>query len=451
MDRRVDIAVVGSGSAGTQVALTAASHGRSVAVIDERPFGGTCVLRGCDPKKVLVSAARAADQMHRYAELGIFPSVPALSWPDLIRFKRTFTDPIPEQRVRELEAAGAITLHAQARFEGPQTLAVGNDRLQAQNVVIASGAQEIHVAQGDDALLTSETFMEIEQLPQSLFFVGGGYIAFEFAHLAVRAGSRVTILHGDGTPLRGFDPDLVARLVDLSRSIGIDIQLNARVTRVERSGKAELTAYATIDGIEKAFRAQGGVLAAGRAPNLDALALDRGGVERTKKGVKVDAHLRSVSNPHVYAAGDAADAGGLPLTPVAGYTGEIVAENILSGNTRTTDFHGLATMVYTIPPLGVVGLSEAQARERGLEIDVHSGDMTQWYSSRNVAARGAFFKSVIDKRSGKILGAAVFGPHAEEQINVLTLAIRQGIDPRAIGDTLFAYPTGSSDLEYFLH
>jgi glutathione reductase (NADPH) len=450
MDRRVDVAVVGSGSAGTEVALTARSHGRSVAVIDERPFGGTCALRGCDPKKVLVDAARAVDWVRRYAELGIVTAPPAISWPHLIRFKRTFTDPVPAKREQDLQQAGVTTLHGQARFEDAQTLAAGTDRVHAEHIVIATGAQEVHVASGDHQLLTSETFMEQDELPQSLIFVGGGYIAFEFAHLAARAGAHVAILHRNEHPLRGFDPDLVEQLVRYTRDIGIELHLNAAVTRVERNTDREIRVFAQCGDREQVFRAQAGVLAAGRAPNLDALALDRGGIERTKKGVKVNGYLQSVSNPHVYAAGDAADAGGLPLTPVAGSTGEIVAENLLNGNSRTTDFRGLVTMVYTIPPMGVVGLTEAQARERGAEIDVHAGDMTAWYSTRHMAGRAAFYKTIVEKGSGKILGAAIFGPHAEEQINVLGLAIRQGIDARSIRDELFAYPTGSSDIQYLL-
>lgn len=450
MDRRVDVAVVGSGSAGTQVALTVRSHGRSVAVIDERPFGGTCALRGCDPKKVLVDAARAVDQVRRYCELGIVTAPPVISWPQLMRFKRTFTDPVPEQREHELRAAGAVTLHGRARFAGPQALIVGEDRLEADRIVIASGAQEVHVAAGDHELLTSETFMELEEFPKSLVFVGGGYIAFEFAHLAARVGARVTILHRDEHPLRGFDPDLVDRLVRFSREIGIDVQLNAAVTRVERDTDHEMLVYAQSGDKERVFRAEAGVLAAGRAPNLESLELDRGGVERTKKGVKVNEHLQSVSNPHVYAAGDSADAGGLPLTPVAGYTGEIVAQNIVTGNMRTAQFQGLATMVYTIPPLGVVGLTEEQARERGMDVEVHAGDMTQWYSTRHIAGRVAFYKCVVEKGSEKIIGAAVLGPHAEEQINVIALAIAHGMNVRGVADVLFAYPTGASDLEYLV-
>lgn len=198
------------------------------------------------------------------------------------------------------------------------------------------------------------------------------------------------------------------------------------------------------------FRAQAGVLGAGRVPDLEPLELAAGRVERGKRGVKVNEYLQSTSNPRVYAAGDAADAGGLPLTPVAAREGEVVASNLLDGNTRTMDFRGLATMVYTIPPLGAVGLDEIAARERGIEYEVRAGDMSNWYSSRHVAARTAFYKVLLDKRSGKILGATILGPHAEEQINILPLAIGSDFDGERITRTLFAYPTGASDLAYLV-
>jgi glutathione reductase (NADPH) len=448
MERSFDAVVVGSGSAGTAAATTLRGRGHSVAVIDERPFGGTCMLRGCDPKKVLVAAARALDEAQRWNALGVFDCKPALDWPQLMRFKRTFTDPVPEERIRSYEKAGIVPIHGTARFTGVQTLAVGEDRIRAKQIVIASGARELHVAKGDDLLLTSETFLELESMPESLVFVGGGYIAFEFAHVAARAGARVTLLNDSAEPLRGFDPDLVQRLLAVSREAGIEICLETRVESVERSADGVAVHTGGKDGA-RTFRARNGVLAAGRVPNLESLDLEKGGVERTKKGVKVDRRLRSVSNPNVYAAGDAADAGGLPLTPVAGYEGELAAENALGGE-KEPDFRGLVTMVYTIPPLGSSGLTEAQARAQGYEVEVHAGDMSGWYETRHLAAHAAFYKVVTEKGSGKILGAAIFGPNAEQQINVLALAARYGLEGGRAASTLFAYPTGSSDLEFLV-
>lgn len=444
---RFDAVVIGSGSAGTSAAMALRERGKSVAVIDVRPFGGTCALRGCDPKKVLVSAARALDQAARYRDLGIFKNVPDLDWGELVRFKRTFTDPVPQDREQTYEKAGITSIHGRAAFVDRETLAVGEDRINAEYFVIASGAAELHVAKGDDVLLNSETFMESDRLPRSLIFAGGGYIAFEFAHVAARAGAKVTVLNDNAEPLRGFDRDAVGKLLDATRSAGIDVQLETPVESVERTQNGIAVNARTKNGTRR-FEAEHGVLAAGRVPDLDALRLEAAGIERTKKGVRVNRYLQSVSAPNVYAAGDAADGGGLPLTPVAAYEGSTAAANILDGNHKETDFNGLATMVYTIPSLGTVGLTEVQARDQDLQFDVHSGDMSQWYSTRHVGARTAYFKVLLEKRTGRLLGAVILGPHAEEQINVLALGMRRGLSGKEIADVLFAYPNGSSDFEY---
>jgi glutathione reductase (NADPH) len=239
----------------------------------------------------------------------------------------------------------------------------------------------------------------------------------------------------------------VQHLVEFTRKLGIAVHLNADVTRVETTADG-VAVYARINDAMQRFEAKNGVLAAGRIADLDHLDLDAGGIKRTKKGVKVNEYLQSVSNPSVYAAGDCADGGGLPLTPVAGFEGEVVASNLLHGNGRKPDFRGLVTMVYTIPPLGQIGLTEAQARDRGMDVETHSGDMSNWYSTRHLAADTAYYKTIVDKQSGAILGAAIFGPNAEEQINVLALAVHQGLRAHQLGEVLYGYPTGSSDLQY---
>ncbi|MBV8117182.1 MAG: NAD(P)/FAD-dependent oxidoreductase, partial [Candidatus Eremiobacteraeota bacterium] len=438
----VDLVVIGTGSAGHTAALKCRRRGWTVAIADEREFGGTCTLRGCDPKKVLVAAARISDDVVRFTARGVFDRVPSLQWSQLMRFKRTFTDPIPDERRRAYDEAGIVSLHGKARFVGETELRVGDDRVRSRFVLIATGAKPAHVADGDAMLLTSEGFLDLETLPESLVFVGGGYIAFEFAHIAARAGAVVTLLHKDSRPLNGFDGEMVDALVDISREIGIRIALDTTVKAVVADARGVRVDAVGGDGKRKTFTAAAGVLAAGRGPDIDDLDLDAGHVERTKRGIKVDAYLRSVSNPRVYAAGDAADGGGLPLTPVAGYEGDVVADNLLDDNAREVDFSGLVTMVYTIPSLGSVGMSEATARQRGIACDVRSGDMTQWYSTRHVAGRKARYKVVLEKATGTILGAAILGPHAEEQLNVLALAVRRGLPGRDVGDVLFGYPTG---------
>lgn len=447
MTREFDAVVIGSGSAATAAATGLRACGRTVAVVDERPFGGTCTLRGCDPKKVLVEAARLIDETQRYAALGITRAA-ELDWPALMRFKRTFTDPIPEQRERAYREAGIASFHAHAEFADDRTLRIGADLVRAESVVVATGAAPGHVAQGDDALLTSEQFLELDEIPSSLLFVGGGYIAFEFAHVAARAGARVTILHRGAMPLEGFDSEVVAQLLEVTREIGVDVRLETEVLSATRDA-AGVAVRARAHGQELTFRADAGVLAAGRPPAIDHLALEAAGVARTKHGVAVNEYMQSTTNPRVYAAGDAADGGGLPLTPVAGYEGELVARNIVEKNSTRVEFAGLASMVYTIPSLGTTGLTEESARERGRAIEVRRGDMTQWYATRHVAGRRAFYKVVLERDTRAILGATILGPHAQEQVNVLALAIRNGLRADRVSSTLFAYPTGSSDLEFF--
>lgn len=447
-EQHFDLVVIGTGSAGHGVALACRKRGWKVAIVDERPFGGTCALRGCDPKKVLVHAASVVASARQLQDRAVLDRAPLLQWRELQRFKRTFTDPVPAERNKIYADAGIAAIEGRAAFHDERTIAAGGELLRAEHIVIASGAATKHVAPGDELLIDSEGFLDLETLPSSLLFLGGGFIAFEFAYVARYAGADVTIVHKDDTPLEEFDRALVAHLVEHSRAIGIRIELDTEVERVSRESGA-IAFHAKRQGKESVLRAEAGVLAAGRAPDLEPLQLERGNVKRGERGISVDAHLQSVSNPRVYAAGDAAEYGP-PLTPVAGYGSEIVAANLLDGNTHTIDLRGLASMVYTIPPLGRAGLSEDDANKRGLAFDVNEGDMKTWYSTRLVAAETAYYKTLVEKQSGRILGATILGPHAEEQINVLALAIRAELTAQDVRGTLFAYPAGSSDLEHML-
>ncbi len=449
MTQRYDVVIIGSGSAGTATALACRNAGRSIAIAEARELGGTCVLRGCDPKKVLVQAARALDAAERYARLRIFSAAPAIDWSALMRYKRTFTQPAPQERQRTYDDAGIVVIRGTAAFTGERTLDIGGAAVEAGDVVIATGAEPAHVASGDDALLTSEAFLDLDELPSSLIFVGGGYIAFEFAHVAARAGATVTILNQGPRVLEGFDPVLTAQLCAFSRAAGIAIELQTRVVRVEREGGA-IAVHAVKNDTDVVYRAAAGVLAAGRVPNLARLDLARAGIASGPRGVAVNDALRSLTNEHVYAAGDCADGGGKPLTPVASAQGEIVANNITAERKRRFDAHGLASIVYTIPPLATVGLSEELARKRGIDVVVHEGDMSTWYSTRSTGSQTGYYRIFTDRSDGALIGGSIFGPHAEEQINVLALALRAKVPVHVLADTLFGYPTGASDVTYFV-
>jgi|SRR5579884_599398 len=448
--KNYDVLVIGTGTAGTTVATKCAHAGRRVAIVDERAYGGTCVLRGCDPKKIFVGAADLTDWARRMHDAGVVRQTLEIDWSGLMRFKRAFTGPAPEARERELAQAGVECLHGRARFTGAQTLRIDGEEFEARNIVIATGAKPmpLHLP-GEDHLKTSTDFLDFDHLPGRIVFVGGGFIAFEFAHIAARAGAHVQILERDSRVLHGFDPDLVDRLVAATRELGIDVHVGTGAVAFEQQDRG-ITVHAQSNGREEKFNADIAVHGGGRVPDLDELCLDAAGVETTKKGVKVNDFLQSPSNPAVYAAGDAADAGGLALTPVAGVEGETAADNVLQGNHRRIDFSGLASIVYTIPPLASVGLSEEAAREKRLLFDVHASDMSDWYSSRRIAAKHAGFKVLVERGSERIVGAHLLGPHAEEVANIFSLAMRANVLPSVVRDALFAYPTGSSDIEYML-
>lgn len=450
MAQRFDLIVLGTGTAASTVAYRCRRAGRRVAVIDSRPFGGTCALRGCDPKKVLVGAAEVVDWSRRMTSQGVRGESTAIEWTDLMRFKRSFTDPVPANREEGFAEAGIATFHGATRFEGPTAVRVGDDILESQHIVIATGAAPATLGiLGEEHLLTSDRFLELASLPARIVFVGGGYISLEFAHVASRVGAQVTVIHRGARPLLGFDPDMVDLLVAKSQDIGIQLELSTGVEAVERSSGG-LTVRARTDGVARTFPADLVVHGAGRAAEIDDLDLDAGGVERGQRGVKVNEFLQSVSNPAVYAAGDAAETAGLPLTPVAGLEGRVVADNLLHGNQHRADYTGIPSVVFTIPPLSAVGLREDAARAQGLRFRVNTEDTAAWYSSRRVRETRSGFKVLIEEGSERILGAHLFGPLADEIVNLFAVAIRGRLTARVLKDAIFAYPTHASDVPYML-
>ena len=446
MTASVDVIVIGTGSAAQTVAYTCREAGWNVAVIDSRPFGGTCQLRGCDPKKVLVGISELVDWSHRMQGKGVSAPGLSINWPDLIRFKRTFTDPAPELNEHSFAQAGIITRHGRAHFVDRTSVEVGGDTLVGRYVVIAGGARRATLSiRGEDQLTTSTQFLEMDSLPRRIAFVGGGYIAFEFAHIAARAGAQVQVLHRGSRPLPKFDSDLVATLVEATKELGVAVRLQTEVVAIERQA-GRLLVRARTGAQEQTFEADMAVHAAGRVSEIDDLDLEVAGVAWTAAGVSVNEYLQSVSNPTVYAAGDAVASGGFPLTPVAEMQGGIVASNLLKGNHRMPNYAGIPSVVFTTPPLTLVGLTEEAAHAQGLRFATNRGDTSDWYSSRRVALRHTGFKTLVEEGTGRILGAHVLGQHAEEVINLFGLAIRTGMSASDLKDMVYAYPTSASDL-----
>ena len=448
MKKQYDLVVIGTGTAATTSAMTVRSAGWQVAVIDHRPFGGTCALRGCDPKKMLLSGADAFDYARRMHGKGVVGAV-RIDWQQLMAFKRTFTDPVPQKMEQRYKEKGIDTFHGKARFVGKNTLQVADDTLDSKHILIASGAEPVKLnIPGEAYLIDNEGFLALETLPSRMVLVGGGYIAAEFSHLAARAGASVTILQHADRMLQEFDADLVRWLMQSFNALGINVYMNTTVERIEKSA-AGYRVFSSSDGQQSMVEADLVVHAAGRAPAFDELDCAAAGIDTEKGLLKLNEFLQSVSNPSVYAAGDAAHVGP-PLTPVSAHDAKVVASNLLHGNKQSPNYLGVPSVAFTIPPIAAVGLTEEKARKKGIKFRIHSEEASTWFTARQQAAAVYGYKVLIDEQTDRIVGAHLVGPHVEGVINVFALAIRHGLTATNLKTTMFAYPTGASDISSML-
>ncbi|HEV2262114.1 MAG TPA: NAD(P)/FAD-dependent oxidoreductase [Candidatus Rubrimentiphilum sp.] len=446
MSAQFDVFVIGTGSAGSAAAFACADAGLSVAICDNLPFGGTCALRGCDPKKVLVAAEETVDLFHRMRRTGVVAGSCAIDWPGLMRFKRSFTDPVPAGRERSYAESKIATFHGTAAFMSRESLRIGEEGIEAEHFVVATGAKPAQLGfPGEEHLLDSTGFLELETLPSRIVFVGGGYISFEFAHICARAGAKATIIHRGKRPLEKFDAELVGKLVDATTALGVDVILDTAVSSIERSDN-EFTV--TANG--QHFTADLVVHGAGRRPAITDLDIQRAGIAATQKGITVNSYLQSTTNSRVYAAGDSANSSGAPLTPVADYTGSVVAANIIHGNSKTISFDGIPSIVFTMPALGAVGLTQEYADAHRVKYRISKGDSSRWYSSRRVNEKTAAYRVLSDEASQRILGAHVVGPGTEELINLFAAAMQFNATAPQIENTILAYPTYGSDISHMV-
>lgn len=441
---KFDLIIIGTGTAAMVAAMRVREAGWAVAVVDEKPFGGTCALRGCDPKKMLIAGAEVIDAARRMSGNGVEGAV-RIAWPDLIRFKRTFTDPVPDEREDRYRKKGIETFHGAARFTGTNTIDAGGAELHGRHILIASGAEPVELGiPGEEFLIDNEGFLAMDSLPRRIVFVGGGYIAAEFSHIAARAGAEVTVLQRGPRMLKHFEPELVGWLMDAFGAVGIDVRTGTTVTRIERNGPAfEVHAEAN----DEAFTIHADLVvhAAGRVPALERLKLQAADVATEGGRLVLNAHLQSTTNPAVYAAGDAAQVGS-PLTPVSSHDAKIVAANLLDGNLHEPDYRGAPSVAFTLPPIAAVGMGEQQAEESGLRYRVKSERTSNWFTARRVAESVYGYKTLVEEETGRILGAHLVGPHADETINLFGLAIRHRLTAEDLKKTMFAYPTGASDI-----
>lgn len=450
MEKNYDLVVVGTGTAGSSIAQACKKAGWNVAIIDRRTFGGTCPQRGCDPKKVLVGAAEWMDWKERMAGKGLSGDA-RIDWKDLMAFKKTFTESIPENTEKKFKELGIDGYHGEAKFESDTQIRVGEDVVTGKKIVIATGAQPVKLGlDGEDLMIHSDDFLDLEELPNKIIFAGGGYISMEFAHLAARVGAEVEVIHGGERPLEQFDPDLVDLLVKRSEQVGIKIHLNTRVKSVEKNGKT-FTVTAERDDEKQIFTGDLVVHGLGRAPALD-IDPEKGHVHLGDKGgVQVNEYLQSVSNPNVYAAGDAAETSAPPLTPISSRDSDAVIQNLLHGNHTPIVYPVVPSVAFTVPKIGSVGKTEEEAEKGKEKNNVTYQEMTDWFTFKRTNEQAAAFKLITDVEKGTVLGAHILGDNADDLINHFSTAIRLELTFEEMKKTIFAYPTSASDIGSMLN
>ena len=446
--RRYDLLVIGTGVAASSVAAQMRAAKWKVAIVDHRPFGGTCQLRGCDPKKVLRSGTAAYDYAQRMRDHGLVGDL-RIEWPALMNFKRGFTDPVPAEKERGFRDKGIDTYHGWARFTGRDSLDIDGQSVAANHIVLATGAEPVKLGiPGEQYLIDNEGFMALEMLPRRIVMVGGGYIAAEFSHIAARAGAQVTVLQHDRRMLTQFEPELVDWLMGAFTALGIEVHAGTSVGSIEKTGE-DFKVRTVEDGKELSVDADLVVHAAGRRPDFGPLDLAAAGIAVEKGRLKLNGYLQSLSNHSVFAVGDAAQAGP-PLTPVASRDADVVAANLLGARKQKPDYTAIPSVAFTIPPIASVGLSEKAARKQGKKFRVQCKQAADWFTARQEAEPVYGYKILVQERTGKILGAHLVGPHADEVINVFALAMRYGHTAKELKHTVFAYPTGASDIASML-
>jgi len=444
--KRYDFVAIGGGNAGLTAASKVASAGLRTALVDRGPVGGLCSLNGCNPKKVLVRATEVLDEIRHAARHGIYVGEVRVDWSRVIDRKETFTSSVTPTTERSLRKQGIDLIQGAPRFVSKNEFEVNGELVEAGAVVIATGSTPRPLKfEGAEMVKTSDDILALRDVPQNLAIIGAGVVAFEFAQVFARLGSRVTMLAHGKRALSEHDAELVNALVEFSSGLGVKLITQARVQAVRKRGEVLIVEFEA-EGEAQTVEANFVLNAAGRIPAIDDLALDRAEVETDMRGVVVSEFLRSRTNPQIFAAGDAH--GRMQLSPVASYEGRIVAKNFLNGDTERASYDAIPRALYTVPPLASVGLTEAQARERGFDVSVNVSDMAGWKVYAIAGEPIARAKIVTESGSGKILGAHILGANADEQIHLFAMAMRFGISANDLRSTVFAYPTMSSALPY---
>ncbi len=442
-----DVFVIGTGTAGKTVAKACAEAGKKVAIADNREFGGTCPNRGCDPKKVLVGLSEIIDRSRKMKGKGI-TKMPEFSWEDLQHFKKQFVDAVPAATEKDLEKSGIKMYHQSPQFLDENSLSVEGKTVRAKKIVIATGNKPLELKiPGRDLALVSDDFLDLPKLPKSMLFIGAGYIGMEFAHLAASLGVKVTMIDMAERPLTNFDKAIVDPLVEAFEELGVEFIFNAGVNKIEKLQKYFRVSAKQGDKTIEA-KAEMVFNTAGRVPSIDELNLEKGNVSFTKKGISVNKYLQNPGNKNVYACGDVSDSDGLPLTPLSSQEAKVVVSQLVGKSVKEeATYPPQPSVVFTNPQLASVGLTEKEAKAKGYDVVVEEKKNLDWYNAKRINEKHYGYKTIVDKKTKKILGAHIISPQAAEMINLFSVAMCGQLTCEDLKAMIFAYPTWGNDIK----
>jgi glutathione reductase (NADPH) len=443
-DQEIDLLVIGAGSGGVRAARIAASYGARVIIAEEFRVGGTCVIRGCVPKKLLVYAARFADDFEDAAGYGWTVHNPAFDWATLIANKDREIARLELAYTTVLERFGVKLVKTRAVLESSKSvrlLATG-EQIRPRCILIATGAAPWPgppIPGVEHAISSNEAF-HLERLPKRIMIRGGGYIALEFATIFHGLGSEVTVAYRGENILRGFDDDLRAHLRDEMIKRGVKIVCGKTVKEIRPAGDAfvaRLSDDASIE-VDKVMSALG------RWPNVVGLGLEKAGVEFTPEdGIKVDEFSRS-SVPNIYAIGDVTNR--INLTPVAIRDGHAFADTVFGGRPTPVDHVDVPTAVFSEPEVGAIGLTEAGARERLPKVDIYKTTFRPMKAVLAGRDTRSFMKLVVDGTSGRVVGCHIVGPDAAELIQLVGIAVKMKATKADFDAVMAVHPTAAEEL-----
>ncbi|HEY0107116.1 MAG TPA: glutathione-disulfide reductase [Rhizomicrobium sp.] len=443
-----DLFVIGGGSGGVRASRMAALSGARVALAEEWRMGGTCVIRGCIPKKLFVYAAQFREDFADAAGFGWTVGDVKFDWPTLIANKDKEIARLEAIYTKNVNAAGVTIFQDRAVFEDAHTLRLLNsDRtVTAERILIATGnrpTRELgttHLIAGGNLCITSNEAFNLPKLPGRILIAGGGYIALEFAHIFHGLGSKVSLFYRGEKVLRGFDEDIRDAVHENMTKIGLHVSLGCEFTKIEKRGDclhAETNKGDVIECDEI-------MLAIGRAPNTEMLHVEKAGVELGKRGEVAVDRFSKTSAENIYAIGDVTDR--IQLTPVAIHEAMCFVKTVYGGVPTPVDHQNIATAVFTTPEIGVVGMSETKALGLGHSIDVYKSVFRplKHTLSRNEAR--TTFKLIVDAGTDKVLGCHIFGDHAAEIIQIVGICIKIGATKAQFDSTIALHPSAAEEL-----